>query len=101
MRPFNAQDSKPAVLNLFRLADHLTNFVSVRGPPNKFPHFHGKISDDLPILVIFPKKLSQFAHHTKISTFSRGKILTTFFSHFSKFLAFLRDKHRKNYNFHL
>src|SRR6218665_633915 len=24
---------KAAVLNLYRLADHLTNFVSVRGPP--------------------------------------------------------------------
>ena len=39
--------SKAAVLNLFRLADHLTNFVSVRGPPKKFPYSLRKISDDL------------------------------------------------------
>src|SRR6218665_980178 len=25
--------TRPVVLNLFRLADHLTNFISVRGPP--------------------------------------------------------------------
>src|SRR6218665_882939 len=36
-----------AVLNLFRLADHLSNFVAVRGPPNKFLHFLGKISEFL------------------------------------------------------
>jgi len=26
---------RPAVLNLFRLTDHLVNFVTVRGPPRK------------------------------------------------------------------
>src|SRR6218665_1774185 len=80
------QSSIAAVLNLFRLADHQTNFVSVRGPPNKFPHFPGKISDHhflvislknylgsrttqkfqhfpgnkfgLPLLVIFPNSLN-------------------------------------------
>src|SRR6218665_77670 len=46
---------KASVLNLLRLADHLTNFVSVRGPPKKFPHFPGKISDD-PLLSHFPPK---------------------------------------------
>src|SRR6218665_694339 len=34
--------SKAAVLNLFRLADHLTNFVLVRGPPKIFYIFLGK-----------------------------------------------------------
>jgi len=31
-----------AVLNLFQLADHLTNIVSVRGPPKHFYIFSGK-----------------------------------------------------------
>ena len=33
---------RPAVLNLFRLADHLTNFFSGRGPPKNFYIFSGK-----------------------------------------------------------
>src|SRR6218665_1170061 len=39
--------SKAVVLNLFRLADHLTNFVSARGPSNKFLHLLRKISEFL------------------------------------------------------
>jgi len=34
--------SKAAVLNLFRLADNLTNFVSVSGPPKNVYIFSGK-----------------------------------------------------------
>ena len=76
------------VLNLFRLADHLTNFVSVRGPPNKFPHFLRNF------LVISPKFCLGSQHHTKISTFSREKFWRPFLKSFPKFLAFFRDKHR-------
>src|SRR6218665_726193 len=36
---------RPAVLNLFRLADHLTNFVSVRGPPKNVYIFSGKFQN--------------------------------------------------------
>src|SRR6218665_2277898 len=39
--------SDAAVLNLFQLADHLTNFFSVRGPPKKFLNFLGKFSEFL------------------------------------------------------
>src|SRR6218665_724731 len=73
--------SMSAVLNLFRLADHLTNFVSVRGPPKKCLHFLEKISDDLlkSFFLIF-----WFADHQKE------------FRQFSNFLAFFRVKGRKN-----
>src|SRR6218665_3812173 len=46
---------RPAVLNVFRLADHLTNAVSARGPPKTCPHFLCKISDEMGFLVISPK----------------------------------------------
>src|SRR6218665_4185125 len=69
---------KASVLNLLRLADHLTNFVSVRGPPYKFPHFPGKISDD-PLFSNFPPKFfSVRAPHKNFDIFP-GKIRTTFF----------------------
>src|SRR6218665_1679238 len=42
--------SKAAFLNLFRVADHLTNFVSVRGPP-KMSTFSEFLTT---FLVIFP-----------------------------------------------
>src|SRR6218665_1692190 len=41
---------RPAALNLFRVADHLTNFVSVRGPP-KMSTFSEFLTT---FLVIFP-----------------------------------------------
>src|SRR6218665_3308671 len=37
---FYVHTFRPAVLNLFRLADHLTNFASVRGPPKNCRTFH-------------------------------------------------------------
>src|SRR6218665_2611455 len=48
-------DSKSAVLNLFRVADHLTNFVSVRGPP-KMSTFSEFLTT---FLVIFPLNFSR------------------------------------------
>src|SRR6218665_3438036 len=71
------QMTRTSVLNLLRLAEHLTNFVSVRGPPNKFPHFPGKISDD-PLFSHFPPKFfSVRAPHKNFDIFP-GKIRTTF-----------------------
>src|SRR6218665_1723181 len=59
--------SKAAVLNLIRLVDHLTNFVSACGPPKKFLHFLGKISEFLNDLLksFCLKKYSPFANHQK------------------------------------
>src|SRR6218665_1169911 len=42
--------SRPAVLNLFRLKDHFTNFVSVSEPPLKL--FHRRTVADLISLII-------------------------------------------------
>src|SRR6218665_13766 len=64
---------RPAVLNLFRFADHLTTFVSVCGPPNKFPHFLWEISDDISSKNV----VSVRAPHKKFNIFP-GKILTSF-----------------------
>jgi len=50
MRPGRTY-SRSAVLDLFWQADHLTNCVSVRGPPKYFPHFLRKISDDLFLVI--------------------------------------------------
>src|SRR6218665_912600 len=62
---FFVHNDRSAVLNLFRVADHLTNFVSVRGPHKKFLHFLWEISEFLTtFLVIFPN-FSRFADHTK------------------------------------
>ena len=91
---------KASVLNLLRLADHLTNFVSVRGPPKKFPHFPGKISDD-PLLSHFPPKFFSVGAPHKFRHFPGKNSDYLFFSHFPKFLELFRDKHKKNYNFHL
>ena len=57
---------RAAVLNLFRIADHLTNFISVRGPPKNVYIFLGKFLNFWqPFLVIFLTFLSRFADHQK------------------------------------
>ena len=52
MAPINQLSgyASAAVLNLFRVADHLKNFVSVRGPHKKFLDFLWKISELLTTL---------------------------------------------------
>src|SRR6218665_3343613 len=77
--------SRTAVLNLFRLADHLTNFVSVRGPPkmSTFSRENFRIADDL-YLVILPK------------FFLVSRTTKKNFANFPNFFAFFRFKDRKN-----
>src|SRR6218665_2790118 len=60
--------TRAAVLNLFRLADHLTNFVSVRGPPKQFLHFLGESSEFMTtFLAIPPNFFSVRETQTRIS----------------------------------
>ena len=76
-----------------------------RGPLDKFclgsrttkeiSTFSGKIYDNLFYSFPLPKNFSVCALHKNFDILMR-KILTTFFSHFLKFLAFFRDKHTKN-----
>src|SRR6218665_1876873 len=83
--------STAAVLNLFRLADHLTNFVLVRGPP-KMSTFSRKISE---FLTIFLKSFS-------LTFFLGSRTIKKNFANFPNFLAFFRVKDRKKHsNFHL
>src|SRR6218665_1644465 len=77
---------RTAVLNLFRLADHLTNFVSVRGPPKVLLYFLGKISEFLTTL---------FSHFPKFVIGSRTSKKN--FANFPNFLAFFRVKDRKTF----
>jgi len=76
---------RAAVLNLFRLADHLTNFVSVHGTPKTFFIFFGKFMNlGRPFLVIFPN-FCLCSRTTKKN-----------FANFPNFSAFFRVKDRKN-----
>ena len=77
--------STAAVLNRFRLADHLTNFVSVRGPQKISYILLGKFLNFWwPFLVFFPK------YFLGSQTTKRN------FANFPNFLAFSRVKDRKN-----
>ena len=77
--------SMAAVLNLFRLADHLTNFVSLRGPPQQFLHFLGKISEFLTTFLVIFSKFFLVSRSTKKN-----------FANFPNFLAFfwVKDRHK-------
>src|SRR6218665_2480259 len=81
---------RAAVLNPFRLADHLTNFVSVRGPP-KMSTFSRKFSEFL----------TTFFSHCPLNLFSvRGppKRISPIFPISSHFSGQVQKKHL---NFHL
>src|SRR6218665_254495 len=65
-----------AVLNLFRLTDHLRNFVSVRGPPKNVNFLRA-------FLVIFP------------NVFLGSRTTKNNFANVPNFLAFFRVKDRE------
>src|SRR6218665_3303500 len=104
---------RPAVLNLFRVADHLTNFVSVRGPP-KMSTFSEFLTT---FLVIFPFNFFSVTLGDGCKILGDGcmdrppshpkfwgtvpRTTKKNFPNFPNFLAFLRVKDRKTFNFHL
>src|SRR6218665_2906130 len=102
---------RAAVLNLFRVADHLTNFVSVRGPP-KMSTFSEFLTTFLVIFLLnfFSVTLGDGCKILGDGCMGRplshpkfwGTVPRTtnkFFPNFPNFLAFLRVKDRKNIQF--
>src|SRR6218665_885671 len=85
--PSTGLSYRSAVLNLFRLADHFTNFFSVRGPPKKFLHFLGKIPEFL--TTFFPK------------CFLGSRTTKKNLANSPNFLGYFRVKNLRNSNFRL